>query len=76
MIRAELSTGSREAAEGVIRRMEERGYPAAVFFKARSLLDGGHAVGNVGGGAVGGGVQGMGSYFPVPSLGMDGQAYV
>jgi len=71
MIRAELSSGSREAAEGIIRRMEERGYPAAVFFKARSLLDG-HAAA----GAVGQGVQGMGSYFPVPSLGMDGQAYV
>jgi pentatricopeptide repeat protein len=77
MIRAELSTGSREAAEGVIRRMEERGYPAAVFFKARSLLDGGHVGGgHVGGAGAGGGVQGMGSYFPVPSLGMDGQAYV
>jgi pentatricopeptide repeat protein len=77
MVRAELSTGSREAAEGVIRRMQERGYPAAVFFKARSLLDGGHVGGgHVGGAGAGGGVQGMGSYFPVPSLGMDGQAYV
>lgn len=69
MIRAELSTGTREAAEGVIRRMEERGYPAAVYYKARSLLD--NSAGHIGGeGGVQ--VQGMGSYFPVPSLGMDG----
>jgi len=64
MIKAELATGSREAAEEVVRRMEERGYPAAVYFKARSLLDSGFNGGDAG--------QGMGSYFPVPSLGMDG----
>jgi pentatricopeptide repeat protein len=82
MIRAELSTGSREAAEGIIRRMEERGYPAAVYFKARALLDGyaggaGIGAGGVGlGGGVGGAaVVGMGSYHPVPRIGLEGQDF-
>ena len=61
MIRAELSNKNPEKAEEVLRRMEERGYPAAVFFKARSLLDG---AGQGGGG-------GMGGYYPVPVLGLE-----
>jgi hypothetical protein len=39
MIRAELSVGSREGAEEVLRMMEARRYPVAVFMRARYLLD-------------------------------------
>jgi pentatricopeptide repeat protein len=66
MIRAEISNKNPEKAEEVLRRMEERGYPAAVYFKARSLLDG--AVGAAGGVGAGGG---MGGYYPVPILGLE-----
>ncbi|RXK38232.1 hypothetical protein M231_04516 [Tremella mesenterica] len=40
MIHAELRCGDRDAAEAVCRRMEERGYPMAVYMKARAALDG------------------------------------
>ncbi|KAK8861230.1 hypothetical protein IAR55_002049 [Kwoniella newhampshirensis] len=39
MIRAEIRAGSKEAAEGVLKRMEERGYPLAVFMRGRQALD-------------------------------------
>ena len=39
MIRAELAAGTREGAETVCKRMEERRYPVAVFMRARALLD-------------------------------------
>lgn len=39
MIRAELSVGDVGAAEAVLERMGERRYPAAVFMRARHILD-------------------------------------
>ncbi|WWD16869.1 hypothetical protein CI109_101301 [Kwoniella shandongensis] len=45
MIRAEVRAGSREAAEEVLRRMEERGYPLAVFMRGRQALDEGASAG-------------------------------
>ena len=39
MIRAELTAGSREAADGVISRMGERRYPMPVYMRARAILD-------------------------------------
>jgi pentatricopeptide repeat protein len=39
MIRAELAAGNREDAEAVLRRMEERRYPVAVWMKARAIID-------------------------------------
>ena len=40
MIHAEIKCGDRQAAEAVLRRMESRGYPAAVYMRARAALDG------------------------------------
>jgi pentatricopeptide repeat protein len=39
MIRAELRAGTREAAEAVCARMEERRYPVAVYMRGRAVLD-------------------------------------
>ena len=39
MIRAELTAGSKEAAEGVIARMGDRRYPVPVYMRARAILD-------------------------------------
>jgi pentatricopeptide repeat protein len=39
MIRAELAMGNREGAEAVLRRMEDRRYPVAVWMKARAIID-------------------------------------
>ncbi|KAK4688166.1 hypothetical protein P7C73_g1943, partial [Tremellales sp. Uapishka_1] len=39
MIRAELSAGSRDTAEVICSRMEERRYPVAVYLRARAILD-------------------------------------
>ena len=39
MIRAEMKAGTREAAEAVCAKMEERRYPVAVYLRARSILD-------------------------------------
>lgn len=39
MIKAELLAGNREAAEMVLKRMEERRYPVAVFMRARAILE-------------------------------------
>lgn len=38
MIRAELRAGSKEAAEAICARMEERRYPVAVFLRAKAIL--------------------------------------
>lgn len=43
MIKAELGAGHVAEAEAILRRMEERRYPVAVFMRARGLLD--HALG-------------------------------
>jgi pentatricopeptide repeat protein len=67
MIRAELESGDRERAEEVVRRMEERGYPAAVFFKARSLLENNF---------VSHGQGRMEGYHHIPTLGLDAQVSV
>ncbi|ODO04899.1 hypothetical protein I350_05509 [Cryptococcus amylolentus CBS 6273] len=40
MIRAEVSCGDKARAEDVLRRMEERGYPVAVFMRGKAALDG------------------------------------
>ncbi|WVR04172.1 hypothetical protein IAU60_001172 [Kwoniella sp. DSM 27419] len=39
MIRAEVRAGERQRAEQVLQRMEERGYPVAVFMRGRAALD-------------------------------------
>ncbi|ODN87116.1 hypothetical protein L198_07118 [Cryptococcus wingfieldii CBS 7118] len=40
MIRAEVSCGDKARGEDVLRRMEERGYPVAVFMRGKAALDG------------------------------------
>jgi hypothetical protein len=39
MIKAELKAGQRERAQDVLKRMEERGYPVAVYMRARGILE-------------------------------------
>jgi hypothetical protein len=39
MIRAEISHGDRTRAEDALRKMEARGYPVAVYMRARGILD-------------------------------------
>lgn len=39
MIRAEMQSGNRPAAQAILRRMEERRYPVAVWMKACALID-------------------------------------
>ncbi|WVO14756.1 hypothetical protein L204_102394 [Cryptococcus depauperatus] len=40
MIRAEVACGDRTRAEEVLKRMEERGYPVAVFLRSKAALEG------------------------------------
>jgi pentatricopeptide repeat protein len=39
MVRAEIAAGEKDRAEAVLKRMEERMYPLAVFMRARAILD-------------------------------------
>lgn len=39
MVRAEIAAGDRERAAEVLKRMEERRYPVAVWWKAKAILD-------------------------------------
>jgi pentatricopeptide repeat protein len=61
MIKAELNAGDQDRAEGILRRMEERRYPVAVYMKARALVEGG----GVGHGGM------MGGYTPLQEVRAD-----
>ena len=64
MIRAEMHVGDFGRAQEVLGRMEERGYPVAVYLKARALVEGASTMGDVGAG-VGLGMGGMMVYHPM-----------
>lgn len=65
MIRAEMHVGDFGRAQEILGRMEERGYPIAVYLKARALVEGAStSLGDAGAG-VGVGMGGMMVYHPM-----------
>lgn len=68
MIRAEMHVGDFARAQEVLARMEERGYPVAVYMKARALVEGSTGIGGGMGdnGGLGVGMGGMMVYHPMP----------